>query len=89
MVYTPHVIIPELTAEECIWLWPSVIHRAADGQDCDFADKIDQQSMRPDWEPSPMQLDLMRRMVRHYVPDGIRLDPDLIDMAAAVMGDQP
>lgn len=76
------IFAPERSAEECLWLWPTVWHRANGSQDQDFADRIEQQAKRPDWEPSPMQLDLMRRMVNHYAPDGIRLDPELIAMVA-------
>ncbi|WP_323009823.1 hypothetical protein [Paracoccus sp. (in: a-proteobacteria)] len=82
------IFAPERSAAECLWLWPTVLHRAAPGQDHDFADRIDHQAARKGWEPSPMQLALMRRMVDHYVPDGIRVDPELIDMAEAVTGGQ-
>lgn len=73
---------PERSVAECLWLWPTVLIRAPEGSmDADFAHRIMHQSARPKWEPSPMQLDLMRRMVNHFVPDGIRLDPDLIEGA--------
>ncbi|WP_146161897.1 hypothetical protein [Pseudogemmobacter blasticus] len=79
---------PERTAEECLWLWPTVLIRSGEtGQDQDFADRIMQQAQRPGWEPSPLQLDLMRRMVKHYCPDGIRLDPDLIAGASTGWSD--
>ncbi|GAB1379918.1 hypothetical protein [Pararhodobacter aggregans] len=85
MTYTPRFnYIPERTAEECLWLWPTVVHRAAPGQDQDFALKIEQQAMRPDWEPSPLQLGFMRRLVSLYAPDGTRLDPEMLALAAAV-----
>jgi hypothetical protein len=73
---------PERSVAECLWLWPTVIIRAPKGSmDADFADRIMQQSARPKWEPSPMQLEMMRRVVKTHVPDGIRLDPDLIEGA--------
>jgi hypothetical protein len=81
-----HVFAQQKSVAECLWLWPTVIHRASYRQDADFAARIDQQSQRPDWEPSPMQLNLMRRMVEHYVPDGIRLDPEMIELAGAARG---
>ena len=75
--------MPERSEAECLWLWPTVLLRVAPaGQDYDFAHRIMQQSSRPGWSASPMQLDLMRRMVKHYAPEGIRLDPDLIERAS-------
>lgn len=85
MTYTPRFnYTPERSAKECVWLWPTVVHRAARGQDQDFALKIEQQALRPDWEPSPLQLGFMRDMVERYAPEGIRLDPEMIALAAAV-----
>ncbi len=68
----------ERSAEECLRLWPTVMVRAPiHSQDWQFADRIEQQAMRPGWVPSPSQLAYMRKLVATYALDGIRLDPDL------------
>lgn len=89
MTYIPRYAPPERSAAECLWLWPTVVFRAAPGQDADFAHRIELQALRPGWEPSTMQLSLMRRMVKHYVPDGIRLDPELAGMAVKAAPEVP
>ncbi|RWR44974.1 hypothetical protein EOW65_17675 [Sinirhodobacter ferrireducens] len=68
---------PEHSAEECIRLWPTVMIRVPmSSQDWAFAEKIELQAMRPGWDPSASQLTYMRKLVRSYVSDGVRLDPD-------------
>lgn len=73
---------PERTEAECLWLWPTILIRVPAGsQDADFADRIEHQPMRPGWEASPLQLTMMRDFCKRYAPEGIRLDPDLMEGA--------
>lgn len=72
---------PPRSAAECLRLWATVTFRAIEAgnrQDIDFTDRIMLQAHRPGWEPTPMQMDLMRKLVDRYCPSGMGLDLDLI-----------
>lgn len=92
MAYHPYYSPPARSAGECFRLWKTVAYRAqqaGDRQDCDFAERIDQQAHRPGWEPTSMQLDLMRELVERYCPSGMALDLDLIPGATPVWTAEP
>lgn len=81
MAYQPYYSPPDRSAAECLRLWETVTYRArkaCNRQDGDFAERITQQAQRTGWEPTPMQMDLMRKMVDRYCPSGMALDLDLI-----------
>ncbi len=76
---------PERSVDECLLFLGTIMHRAPVGsQDWTFADRIAHQAARPLWEISPAQLAYLRKLVDQYAPDGIAIDPDLIDGAMPV-----
>jgi hypothetical protein len=52
-----------LSLDELLFSWRSVIGQAPKGWARDFALSIQKARKRPNWQPSPKQLALMRRMV--------------------------
>ncbi|WP_126974642.1 hypothetical protein [Frigidibacter oleivorans] len=55
---------PMLDLADCLRIWDLVVATAPPGEGRDFAEKIDQMRQRPDWEPGPQTLDLMRRLAK-------------------------
>lgn len=76
---------PERSLKECMRVWETVCYRAqqaGDRQGVDFADKIAHQVGRPGWEPSPLQLAYIRKLVDQYCPTGMGLDLELVPGAS-------
>lgn len=88
MVYKPTTrdFMPERSADECLRLWGTVTVRARGTTHQQFADRISHQAVRPDWEPSPLQLEFMRKLVDLYAYDDIALDPELIALLQVERG---
>ena len=78
--------MPERSLEECLRLWGTVMVRAKDPTHRQFAERIDHQAARPDWEPSPLQLAFIRKLVDLYAYDDIALDPELIALLQGERG---
>lgn len=64
--------------EEILFWWPSIIRRASNDWAKGFALSIQRASRRRNWQPSPKQLSIMRRMVRDMFTPGALEEDDAI-----------
>ena len=68
-----------LSLEEILFWWPSIIRRASNDWAKGFARSILKCSRRRNWQPTPKQLSIMRRMVSELFTHGNDDDFALIE----------